>query len=276
MPKLLAYCEKDTFIHRLTGVTKLVFFIAWSVVGMVSYDTRVLLFMLVFGLVLFALSKTEFAQVATVFKIILFFLSINILAIFALSPYEGCKIYASKTVLFHLFGNYSLTSQQLFYEMNVALKYLTIVPIALLFILTTNPSEFASSLNKVGFSYGISTSVALALRYIPDIQNDFIEIRRSQEARGLDMSKDAKFFQRVKSMAEIIFPLVFLSMDKINYISNAMELRGFGKHPKRSWYSSRLFSRMDYLVLGLTLVLSALAMIVTFSNGGRFYNPFLR
>ena len=30
-----------------------------------------------------------------------------------------------------------------------------------------------------------------------------------------------------------------------------MELRGFGKHKKRTWYVQRPFARRDYLVLGL-------------------------
>ena len=42
MARILTYAEKDTWIHRLSGVTKLLFFLVWSVVGMLTYDTRVL------------------------------------------------------------------------------------------------------------------------------------------------------------------------------------------------------------------------------------------
>ena len=38
-------------------------------------------------------------------------------------------------------------------EFNVILKYFATIPMALLFILTTDPSEFAASLNKLGVSY---------------------------------------------------------------------------------------------------------------------------
>ena len=53
MARILTYAEKDTWIHRLSGVTKLLFFLVWSVVGMLTYDTRVLVFMLVFSLAVF-------------------------------------------------------------------------------------------------------------------------------------------------------------------------------------------------------------------------------
>ena len=74
MSKVLSYEEKDTWIHRLSGVTKLVFFLLWSITSMLSYDTRVLLVMLVCSLIIFKMSRTEWRQVGTVFKFIIFFL----------------------------------------------------------------------------------------------------------------------------------------------------------------------------------------------------------
>ena len=275
MSRVLSYEEKDTWIHRLSGVTKLVFFLLWSITSMLSYDTRVLLVMLVCSLVIFAVSKTEWRQVGAVFKFIMLFLIINLLAIFLFSPAQGTKIYGTETVLVHIAGPYTLTLEQLFYEFNVMIKYLTVVPAVFMFIVTTNPSEFAASLNKVGVSYNIGYSVALALRYIPDVQDDFKKIKHAQEARGIEMSSKASLMNRIKSMAAIIFPLIFSSMDRIDIISNAMELRGFGKHKKRTWYSAKKLERNDYLTLAVTIIFSVVALVITFWNGSRFYNPFM-
>lgn len=274
MAKLLTYSKKDTCIHKLCGVTKMIFFILWSIVGMITYDTRVLTFMLIFSIIMFIISKTDYKQVATVFKIIGIFLTINIIAIFLFSPYQGVNIYGSRTELQHLFGNYTLTKEQLFYEVNIILKYFTVIPIALMFIVTTDPSEFAASLNKLGIKYSIGYSIAIALRYIPDVQHDFMEIKNAQEARGIDMSKNVSLLTRLKSMVSIIFPLVFSSLERIDIITNAMELRGFGKNKKRTWYSARKFEISDYVSIMLILIVSILAIIITFCNGSRFYNPF--
>lgn len=89
MSRVLSYEEKDTWIHRLSGVTKLLFFLLWSITSMISYDTRVLLVMLVCSLIIFAMSKTKWKQVGTVFKFIMFFLVINLIAIFFFSPGTG-------------------------------------------------------------------------------------------------------------------------------------------------------------------------------------------
>lgn len=274
MSRVLSYEEKDTWIHRLSGVTKLVFFLLWSITSMLSYDTRVLLVMLICSLIIFRMSRTRWKQVGTVFKFIMFFLVINLLAIFIFSPDQGTKIYGTHTELFRIAGPYVVTKEQLFYEFNVMIKYLTVIPAVFMFIVTTNPSEFAASLNKVGISYNICYSVALALRYIPDVQDEYKKIKHAQEARGIEMSSKASLIDRIRKSSAILFPLIFTSMDRIDTVSNAMELRGFGKYRKRIWYSARALKRNDYIVLIVTVLFTITALMITFHNGSRFYNPF--
>lgn len=275
MSRLLTYDPKDTWIHRLSGITKLIFFLAWSIVSMITYDTRVLVFMLVSSLIFFRVSKIEWKQISTVFKFILFFLCLNLLAVFLFSPYEGVKIYGTRTDLLHIAGNYTITTEQLFYELNIMIKYFTVIPAVLMFILTTNPSEFAASMNKIGISYKISYSIAIALRYVPDVQADFTKIKHAQEARGIEMSSKSGLIDRIKNVSAILFPLIFTSMDRIDVVSNAMELRGFGKNKKRTWYSGKKLTSKDITVIVVVFVFAVVSMLITFADGSRFYNPFI-
>ena len=144
-----------------------------------------------------------------------------------------------------------------------------------MFITSTNPSEFAASLNRIGFPYTICYSVAIALRYIPDVQSDFYRIKNAQEARGIEMSGRANIFSRLKNMSAILFPLIFTSMERIDSVSSAMELRGFGKNKKRTWYSGRKLEKQDILIIAGIFVLSSLALFITYRDGSRFYNPFI-
>lgn len=272
--EMLSYMERNSLIHRLTGVTKLICFLLWSFAAMLTYDTRVLLFLLLASLAILKISKVKIKEISFVLIFILIFLLLNDIAIYVFSPQEGVKIYGSKHVLYNLPGNYDLTLEQLFYQFNITIKYLAVIPAALLFIVTTHPSEFASSLNRIGVSYRIAFSVALALRYIPDIQRDYRNIALAQQARGIDLSRKEKFFKRVKNAAAIIVPLIFSSLDRIEVISNAMELRGFGKKKKRTWYSARPFAKRDYIALILVGAFFILSLIITFYDGNRFYNPF--
>ena len=163
----------------------------------------------------------------------------------------------------------------MFYELNIILKYFTIIPAVFIFVVTTNPSEFAASLNRIGISYNIGYAVAIALRYIPDVQDDFHKIKNAQEARGIEMSGKAKLMSRIKSTASIIFPLIFTCIGRIVTISNAMELRGYGKHRKRTWYMGRKLQRNDYLCIALVLGFAVVALVITYHDGSRFYNPFI-
>ncbi len=275
MSRMISYEKKDTVIHRLSGFTKLVFFLIWCLSSALTFDTRILLFMLVFGGIIYFASGIKWKQVSGVFWAIMFFMTINLICIFFFAPYQGCEIYHSRTDIVHLFGNYTLTREQFFYEFNVFIKYFTVIPSVFIFLVTTNPSELASSLNAVGVPYTISYSLEIALRYIPDIQDEFHKIKNAQEARGIEMSSKGSLFFRIKNTAAIIFPLLFSTMERIDVVSNAMELRGFGKKRQRSWYSKRPLASSDIIVLICITVFFLVNMVITFHDGNRFYNPFL-
>lgn len=275
MSKILAYEEKDTWIHQLSGVTKLIFFLLWCLTSMLTYDTRILIFMVIFSMIIFKISKTQWKQVGAVFKMIMLFLTLNVIAIFVFSPDQGTHIYGTRTVLFHIAGRYDVTMEQLFYEFNVIIKYFTVIPAVFMFLVTTNPSEFAASMNKIGISYNVGYAISIELRYIPDVQGEFTKIKHAQEARGIEMSGKASLFSRIKNTSSIIFPLIFSSMDRIDIVSNAMELRGYGKHKKRTWYMEKKLRRNDYLTIAFTVVFMVAALAVTYADGSRFYNPFM-
>ena len=88
-------------------------------------------------------------------------------------------------------------------------KYLSVIPLGIIFFLTTNPSEFASSLNKIGLNYKVCTVLSLTLRYFPDVQRDLNSISLSQQARGLDMSSKEKMTKRLKNIIAVLTPLIF-------------------------------------------------------------------
>ena len=58
-------------------------------------------------------------------------------------------------------------------------------------------------------------------------------------------------------------------------ISQAMELRSFGKNKTRTWYNARDFAKADYIVIIASASLIVVAVILNISNGGRFFNPFI-
>ena len=275
MNGIFNYIDRESPIHRLTGATKLVCLLLWSFAAMMTYDTRLLAVLPVISIVLFSVSKIRLRDVRFMLGFTLVFMVLNNVLVFLFAPQHGVSLYGTKHVLFSLGGNYVVTKEQLFYHLNLVLKYLATIPIVLLFVCTTQPSEFAASLNRIGVSYSIAYSVSLALRYIPDIQREFHEISQAQQARGIEMSKKQSLVKRLKSAGAILIPLILSSMDRIDVISNAMLLRGFGKNKKRTWYMGRPFRKWDILAMMLCALLLAASVWLNARNGGRFWNPFL-
>lgn len=271
--KLLGYQTGQSFIHELSGASKLVFFVLVSVAVMISYDTRLLAFVAFGSLCLFKLAKIKLRDVAFVLYLVLFFAFLNLLMVYLFAPQYGTEIYGQKTLIWQGLGAYGLTSQETFYLFNLALKYFSTVPMAIIFLLTTHPSQFAASLNQIGVSYRIAYAVSLTLRYIPDLQEEFYIIQLSQNARGLELSKKAKLLERIKGNLQILTPLIFSSLERIDTVATAMELRRFGKGKRRTWYQKQELTIRDYVVIALALTLFLVSLGLIWLNQGRFYNP---
>ena len=274
--KLFSYNQVDTFVHNLSGLTKLLCFLLLTFAVMYSYDIRVVLFVMLFSLVVLYISKIKFSQIRTMVIYVLIFVITNAIISFFFSPEFGVEIYGTRHEIAHLFGKVYLTQEQLLYQVTKLFKYASVIPLGMIFLLTTNPSEFASSLNSVGVHYKASYAVALTLRYFPDIQRDYRDISLAQQARGLDLSRKAKFMDRFKNALLIIIPLIFSTLDRIDLISNAMDLRGFGKGKKRTWYTFKKLDKQDILAIVLSALIFAGSLCVSaFINHSRFYNPFI-
>lgn len=274
--KTFSYAQLDTMIHRLSGVTKLICFLLMTSAVMFTYDIRVILGIMVFSYILMHVAKIRFSQVRLMFIYVFIFLIANFFLTFLFDPKYGTEIYGTEHDLLAFGGRYVLTQEQLFYQITKFSKYLSVIPLGIIFILTTNPSEFASSLNGIGISYKVGMSLSLTLRYFPDVADDFQAIRLAQEARGLDMSKKASVSSRLKNTGAILAPLLFTTMDRIDLISNAMDLRGFGKAKTRTWYARRPLQRADYVSIAVCALVLAVSLYVRFAvNHSYYYNPFI-
>jgi len=274
--KVFSYDRLNTPLHSLSGLTKLVCFLFLTFAVMFSYDIRAILFIMVFSFVMLRISRINLKKIKLMLIYTFVFLITNFVLSYTFSPEEGIKIYGTRHELFRLFGSYTITAEQLLYQVTKTMKYFSVVPLGIIFLFTTNPSELASALNGVGVNYKAAIALSLTLRYLPDIVEDYTNISYAQQARGLDMSRKEKTVKRVKNALAIIIPLIFSTLDRVELISNAMDLRGFGKNSKRTWYTRREFSGRDYaaMIMCAVMFLATIALSV-FVNKSRFYNPFV-
>lgn len=274
--KLFDYIDRDNFIFNLSGLTKLLCFIFMTFAVMFSYDIRYILFVMALSAVIFKASGLGFKQVKIMAVYVVIFLLLNFILTFLFAPVYGTEIYGTRHEIFRFTDFYVITQEQLLYQVTKSIKYASVVPLGMIFLLTTNPSEFAASLNRVGISYKAAYALSLILRYFPDMIRNYQDIAVAQQSRGLDLSKKEKLGIRVKNTMNICIPLIFSTLDRIELISNAMDLRGFGKHKKRTWYVARPLRKGDWGALCFgALILAGSLCLSFFVNGSRFWNPFV-
>ena len=147
---VLNYLDRDSVVHKMTGTTKLAFFLLFTFASMITYNIWVLLGLFAVSLAAFKLSKIKYREVRFMMIFMLVFLLLNNVFIFLFDPNQGTNLYGTRHVLCHLLWRYDVTAEQMFYMLNISLKYFVALPVAILFISATNPSEFAASLNSIG------------------------------------------------------------------------------------------------------------------------------
>lgn len=268
------YIATQSPLHALNGITKFVLFIAWVTVVLTTFDVRLITVLIVLGLSLLKLTRVPLSVYKPLLIATSSVLALNALFMFLLAPQQGSEFIGSSTVLLALPAGYSLTQETLFYLVTVTLKYFSMFPIALVFVFTTHPTEFAASLNRIGVPYKIAYAVSLTLRYLPEVKKDFVNIMHAQQARGLDISKQTPLFQRLQNVAKILGPLIFSSLDRADEISNAMTLRGFGRHQSRTWYSLKPLTTTDkWCMTGIVMIVIA-AITKRIVESQLFWYPF--
>ena len=132
MIKLFNYIPRKSPIHALTGASKFACMLCWTLAAMVTFDTRYLIVLTVLAFVMLRISNIRLRDVKALLIFTMVFLAMNNLLIYLFSPEHGVSIYGSRTVLLHLIGRYTVTSQQLLYHLNVILKYTAKLPVRIL------------------------------------------------------------------------------------------------------------------------------------------------
>lgn len=256
------YIERESVFHRLDGSIKLIMLILWTVFIFMFMDARIFTAMIFLGFLLLKLSKIPFKNIKPLLIFVVVFTIFNSLFLILITPQYGSQLAGRYTTVLSVY-KFRLTYETLFYALTLSLKYISILPITLLFLFTTHPSTFASSLNRIGVSYKVAYAISIALRYIPDVNDELHNIINAQEARGVAFkSRDAGIIKRLKNYVSVLLPLLISSLNRVEVVSNAMDLRGFGRYKKRTWYTRESYAAADLIFLILFILLIVLGVFL--------------
>ncbi len=132
------------------------------------------------------------------------------------------------TVIFVL--NFVFT-QNLETSLLYAARFVAIVVSTSLFFITASPDELEQVMKTFRLPRDVVFAFVTAVRFIPVMFLDTIQIMDAQKSRGLELEK-GNVFRRVRNMIPVLIPLVVNSVVRSGELAEAMESRAYGAVPR--------------------------------------------
>jgi len=112
-----------------------------------------------------------------------------------------------------------------------AARFVAIVVSTSLFFITTSPDELEQVMKTLRFPRDVVFAFVTAVRFIPVMFLDTIQIMDAQKSRGLELEQ-GNLLKRVRNMIPILIPLVVNSVVRSGELAEAMESRAYGSVPR--------------------------------------------
>lgn len=139
-----------------------------------------------------------------------------------------------------------------------AVRFVAIVISTSLFFITTSPDELEQVMKTFHLPRDIVFAFVTAVRFIPVMLLDTLQIMDAQKSRGLEMQK-GNVFSRVRNMVPVLIPLVVSSVIRSGELAEAMESRAYGAVKKPTSLNAFSLDAADELVAVVSVVLFMLA-----------------
>jgi energy-coupling factor transport system permease protein len=135
-------------------------------------------------------------------------------------------LFSAVIFVFNLIFTGSLATSILY-----AVRFIAIVVSTSLFFITTSPDELEQVMKTFRLPRDVVFAFVTAVRFIPVMLLDTIQIMDAQKSRGLELEK-GNVVKRVRSMIPILIPLVVNSVVRSGELAEAMESRAYGAVPR--------------------------------------------
>jgi len=139
-----------------------------------------------------------------------------------------------------------------------AARFVAIVVSTSLFFITTSPDELEQVMKTFRLPRDVVFAFVTAVRFIPVMFLDTIQIMDAQKSRGLELEK-GNVFRRVRNMIPILIPLVVNSVVRSGELAEAMESRAYGAVPRPSSLVEYRANATDKVVAVAAVVVFAIA-----------------
>lgn len=140
-----------------------------------------------------------------------------------------------------------------------ASRFVAIVVSTSLFFITASPDELEQVMRTFKLPRDVVFAFVTAVRFIPVMMLDTLQIMDAQKSRGLELEK-GNFVRRVRNMIPVLIPLVVNSVIRSGELAEAMESRAYGAVPRPTSLVVHKARAVDMAVALAAVVLFALGV----------------
>jgi energy-coupling factor transport system permease protein len=132
----------------------------------------------------------------------------------------------------------------------VAGRFLSVILLSYLFVLTTEPNDLAYALMRAGLPYRYGFALVTALRLVPTFEQEGQIVYDAQLARGVryDVRSPRRFLTLAR---QFVLPLLISALGKVDSLAVSMEGRCFGKYPSRTFQREVRATWRDAVAAGI-------------------------
>lgn len=248
------YINHNSIIHRLDPRTKLVMF---SMVFVMLLYFKDPLWMLPVSLLIAVQAVLSHAVInLRRMKQLLLALSISSMVLWSLLG-EGT------TRLFWM-----LEWESLSHAVSRTMLILSMITTGIVLVSTTRNEEIVAGMVKLGLPYRVGFAISTAVRLVPTVLSNARTIMQAQQSRGLDLHS-GNIFKRLSKYIPLLVPIFISVIRHTNAFAMALESKGFGARPTRSFYLQLKLGKHDYMFLGLTALLLLITTLLWLAGYGQ-------
>jgi len=252
----LQYIDNNSLIHRADAISKLIWVLA---VVILTFQ--------------FTSAEARGIMLGALLVIAIIFARIPLSTILRASPLIfGIALLLG---LFHLFvtkgeqilftiGPLTATQEGLVKGSEYFFRLAIMVLASFMLIWTTDIRELMVGLVRLGVPYRYAFAIFMALRFLPMVQQEVDAVKAAHTIRG--RASRSPFAHRFRLWQRYLFTVIVNGLRKAENTALAIESRGFGAYPDRTYVKD-----FHWSVLGILLVLIFLALGAILIVWERYY-----
>lgn len=250
MKPLSLYQERDTVIHKISAISKIIYIFAAIFIPIILGSKLA-------GAIAILISIAILIKGRVLKKVIplIAFIAVVLLSVILI---QGLFRHGNKTVVLAL-GTIKFYKEGLYFAFGVCIRVINILLSFCVLILTTKPSDLVEALVRKGLSPRIGYVLASVLQIIPQMSSAMGKIADAQRSRG--METEGKLLTRVKAFFPLLGPVVMDSLINTRERSMALEVRGFNSSCKKTFLNEEKNYRYN-LIINFVLLVSVVCALV--------------